>query len=279
MQSAVPAIVLPPASANRMSPEEFFRSLHAAHAAATRVPAIHADCAMAAARKGRPPSAARRSRARLFSAAPPPPAVRKAAAPHFDVRRADGKLLRLTHAGLICFFDLTVEQACEAMLTKHATIKRLRCWYGSNSWPRCQLERGTHPTFTLDAIRVHRNRVMQWAFDSGEEVLYDSLSRALRAMAEADPNPALSQAALDALDAMFGEEGDGAAADPVTDFPFSLPEVLMPEAQEPEAQEQPQEEEPALPPGLYPWSGPAEEEPDEDAEFFESLVARDREPF
>jgi hypothetical protein len=53
----------------------------------------------------------------------------------------------------------------------------------------------------------------------------------------------------------------------------------MPEAQEPEAQEQPQEEEPALPPGLYPWSGPAEEEPDEDAEFFESLVARDREPF
>jgi hypothetical protein len=247
-----------------MSPEDFFRSLREAHASATRVP-IEEECARATlARKGRLPPQ-RRSRVRLVCSSPPPPAV-KNVVQHFSVVRSDGKVLRLTHATLACFFDLTVEQACEAMLTTPAIIKRMRCWYGTNSWPRGQLERGTHLTLTLDAVREHRNAVMQWAYASGEVVLYDSLARALRVLAEAVPEPSLSQGALDALDALFDQDP---ASDPVTDFPFSVPAPLMPEPE-------PEEQQP-LPPGLFPWN--AREEPDEDSEFFRSLCERDPNSF
>jgi len=263
MSSPVPAIVLP-SSANK-SPEEFFRKLREAHAAATRVP-IAVECARAnLSRKGRLPPAGR-SRVRLVSASPPPPAVKKVAG-HIDVHRSDGKLLRLTHSALACFFDLTVEQACDAMLTTPAVIKRLRCWYGTNSWPRGQLERGTHPTFTIDTVREHRNAVMQWAFESGEGVLYDSLCRALRVLSEAVPAFSLSQGALDALDALFGEDDAcSASSSATTSFPFSLPAALMPEPE-------PEPDSSTLPPGLYPWNS-KEEEPDEDSDFFDSLRAR-----
>jgi hypothetical protein len=175
-----------------------------------------------------------------------------------------------------------VEQACQALLTNAALIKRLRCWYGANSWPRYQLERGTHPTFTLADIRAHRNSVMKWAFDSGEEVLYDSLMRATRLLC-VDSLVPLDADLLDVLDGLFSDEP--ASSEPVTDFPFSLPPQLMPQASaaappvecepepEPEREHQASLPEPehqaSLPPGLFPW-----EERDEDEDFFESLRRR-----
>jgi hypothetical protein len=278
--SPVPAIVLaPPASAKKMSPEEFFGSLRVAHAAARRAPPSG----------GKPQRKSRALRQapsspRLFGA-PPPPVVKKCS-PHFDLHRSDGKRLRLTHATLVCFFDLTVEQACQALLTNAAVVKRLRCWYGTNCWPRCQVVGGTHPTFTLADIRVHRNSVMKWAFDNGEEVLYDSLARATRLLS-VDSLVPLDADLLDALDGLFSEEPD--SSDPVTDFPFSLPPQLMPQppqevdhhdasASSAECVPEPADgaEASSLPPGLFHW-----DERDEDEDFFNDMLRRgdSRNPF
>jgi len=272
-----------------MTPEEFFSSLRTAHGAATRVPVFVEECAMAsAARRGRP-YPQRKSRARLYGA-PPPPAIKKPV-PYFDVRRSDGKLLRITQPLLACFFDLTVGQACEAMLTHPAIIKRLRCWYGINCWPRGQVVGGTHPTFSLDNIRECRNSAMIWAHGAGEEVIYDSFVRALRLLAEDHLAPLSSDMldCLDTLDIMASDFQDLGEAE--TDFPFSLPPHLMPEpevglqqpepgqqpGQEPEQQpepeqepEQQQEPEPAPPAPTHPWDC-AEDLADEDDDFFESL--------
>ena len=269
--ASMPAIVLP-ASA-KMTPEEFFSSLRTAHGAATRVPVLVEECALAsAARRGRP-YPQRKSRARLYGA-PPPPAVKKPV-PYFDVHRSDGKLLRITQPLLACFFDLTVGQACEAMLTHPAIIKRLRCWYGINCWPRGQVVGGTHPTFSLDNIRECRNSAMLWAHSAGEEVIYDSFVRALRLLAEDHLAP-LSSDVLDQLDIMASDFQDLGEAE--TDFPFSLPPHLMPEPEvglqqpEPEPEQQP-EPEPAPPAQLLPWDC-AEDLADEDDDFFESLHGR-----